>query len=131
MYGAASSASRCQPFWYTRSAPQCNQSCKISYWSVDGFRFGRYLKIVCFQKKAWSSLTQCLALPRLHVTTCSVFAPIYVASRNVICIFYQDTYVMTMLCKQSVHTRKDQYFDFILHNLHHVTHMRQLTVLRF
>jgi hypothetical protein len=39
------------------------------FWSVEGFRLGRCLKIACFHRKAWSCLTLCLALPRLHVIT--------------------------------------------------------------
>ena len=35
---------------------------------LRGFRLGRYLKIDCSHRKAWSSLTPCLALPRLYVT---------------------------------------------------------------
>jgi hypothetical protein len=33
----------------------------------EGLRLGRCPKIVCFHRKVWSSLTQCLALPGLHV----------------------------------------------------------------
>jgi hypothetical protein len=54
-------------FWHIALSPRRNKSCKISYWSVVGFSLGRYLKFAYFHRKVWSSLTQCLALPRLHV----------------------------------------------------------------
>lgn len=50
-----------------RKSCRLNQSFKISYWSIEVFRLRRYLKIACFQMKAWSFLTHCLALPRFHM----------------------------------------------------------------
>jgi hypothetical protein len=59
-----------QPFLAHRvTLSTYNQSCEISSCSVEGFGLGRCLKIVCFRRKAWLSLTVCfkLALPRLHL----------------------------------------------------------------
>jgi hypothetical protein len=50
-------ANRLQPFLAHRVTHRRNQLCKISYWSVKGFRLGRCLKIANFHRKAWSSLT--------------------------------------------------------------------------
>jgi hypothetical protein len=46
---------------------QRNQPCEVSFWSVEGSRFCGYPKFRCFRRKAKSSLTLSLALPRLHV----------------------------------------------------------------
>jgi hypothetical protein len=64
--GAASSHPIATIFGTSRNPADVinRDSCKISSWSVSGFRLGRCLKMACFHRKAWSSLTLCLALAR-------------------------------------------------------------------
>jgi hypothetical protein len=67
LYGEPPLANRLWLFMASLMSYGCNQLCKISERSVEGFLLGGCLKMACFHRIAKASLTLSVALTRLHV----------------------------------------------------------------